>query len=165
MDRKKRTLLMLIVLFVMVVVAVAGGILLWNKQKAPEQTEVNQNLPTPDKDADDSKKEQTYKILVKNAEGSPIQGIIAAFYDKDGNVVGEPATTNNMGAITLKTEEKNIVSAKVLAVPYEYELNKEFHEFKGSKKSVSIVLNENPNAYIAQIGDEVFLFKDAMVGA
>ena len=165
MDRKKRTLLMLVVLLVMAVVAVAGGVLLWSKQRATEQTEVTQNLPTPDKEDDDSKKEQTYKILVKNAEGSPIQGIIAAFYDKDGNVVGEPGTTNNMGAITLKTESKNIASARVLAVPYEYELNKELHEFKGSKKSVSIVLNENPNAYVAQIGDEVLLFKDAIAKA
>ena len=117
MDRKKRTLLMLVVLLVMAVVAVAGGVLLWSKQRATEQTEVTQNLPTPDKEDDDSKKEQTYKILVKNAEGSPIKGIIAAFYDKDGNVVGEPGTTNNMGAITLKTESKNIASARVLAVP------------------------------------------------
>ena len=102
---------------------------------------------------------------MKNAEGSPIQGILAAFYDKAGNVVGEPGTTNNMGAITLKTEETNIVSAKVLAVPYEYELNKEFHEFKASKKSISIVLNDNPNAYVAQIGDEILLFKDAIAKA
>lgn len=130
-------------LLVLAVSAVAGGLLLWSNRTATEQTEGENKLPTVNKkDEDASKKEQTYKILVKNAEGSPIQGILAAFYDKAGNVVGEPGTTNNMGAITLKTEETNIASAKVLAVPYEYELNKEFHEFKASKKSVSIVLKK-----------------------
>ena len=166
MNKKKTYILIIAMLLVLAVSAVAGGLLLWSNRTATEQTEGENKLPTVNKkDEDDSKKEQTYKILVKNAEGSPIQGIIAAFYDKAGNVVGEPGTTNNMGAITLKTEETNIASAKVLAVPYEYELNKEFHEFKASKKSVSIVLNENPNAYVAQIGDEVLLFKDAIAKA
>ena len=152
MNKKKTYILIIAMLLVLAVSAVAGGLLLWSNRTATEQTEGENKLPTVNKkDEDDSKKEQTYKILVKNAEGSPIQGILAAFYDKAGNVVGEPGTTNNMGAITLKTEETNIASAKVLAVPYEYELNKEFHEFKASKKSVSIVLNENPNAYVAQI--------------
>lgn len=166
MNKKKTYILIIAMLLVLAVSAVAGGLLLWSNRTATEQTEGENKLPTVNKkDEDDSKKEQTYKILVKNAEGSPIQGILAAFYDKAGNVVGEPGTTNNMGAITLKTEETNIASAKVLAVPYEYELNKEFHEFKASKKSVSIVLNENPNAYVAQIGDEVLLFKDAIAKA
>lgn len=166
MNKKKTYILIIAMLLVLAVSAVAGGLLLWSNRTATEQTEGENKLPTVNKkDEDDSKKEQTYKILVKNAEGSPIQGILAAFYDKAGNVVGEPGTTNNMGAITLKTEETNIVSAKVLAVPYEYELNKEFHEFKASKKSISIILNENPNAYVAQIGDEILLFKDAIAKA
>ena len=166
MNKKRNIVLIIAMLLVIAVFAVAGGLLLFGDGTATEQTEAPGKLPTPDnKDEDDSKKEQTYKILVKNAEGSPIQGIIAAFYDKDGNVVGEPGTTNNMGAIILKTEETNIVSAKVLAVPYEYELNKEFHQLKGSKKTISIVLNDNQNAYAAQVGDEILMFKDAIAKA
>ena len=103
-----------------------------------------------------------YTLMVKDKSGNPVKGALAAFYDSDNNMVDLPMATNSVGSAVYIVDEEGNYGVGLLSVPFRYVLDSEIRSFGKGETRVTVTLEDNPKAYVAQIGDKKYVFEDAI---
>ena len=162
MKAKKRTLIAIAVLVLALLCAsiVAGVYYFKNNEPEPVQK------VEKDTDTTRTKTPRTrYTLSVRDKAGNPVKGVLVAFYDENNNMVDVPVATNSVGSAIYTVKEKGSYGVGLVSVPFRYILDSEIRTFEWDDTKMSIVLEDNPNAYVAQIGEQKYIFEDAIAYA
>ena len=103
-----------------------------------------------------------YTIVVKDCSGSPVKGALVAFYDKDDNMITEPTATSSVGSTVYTVDEEGNYGVSILSVPFRYALDSTIRKFEDGQTTIQVVLEDNPNAILAQINGVNYVLEDAV---
>ena len=163
---KKKEIVVLILLLLVLCSGVVSGVVLFNQKNNNKVSNEDTDTKKPVNKTEVAKEvSNQHTVIVKSDTGVVLPNVLVSIYDADGNMLTVPEATDAVGRLIYTPEKEGTYGASVLAAPHQYALDREIYYFKTGEKLLSIVLKEDPNAYVAKIGDMNYTLRDAITAA
>jgi len=161
---KKQKIVLILLLLVVLCCGGVAGVTLFNQRQ-------NDQVATEEPDKKDETTEvgkvssNRYTVIVKSDTGVVLPNVLVSIYDTEGNMLTVPEATDTAGRLIYTAEQKGTYGARVMAAPFQYALDTEVYYFETGTNVLSIVLKEDPAAYVARIGETYYTLRGAISAA